>query len=375
MTRSRVVLDRLRDLPPVVLAVTGPRGRAEVEAAHDQRPERVRGGGRLRRRQRRQARHRLGRHLVSGARLEAVPRPRRRSGRAPTTTTSPPCRSTSTATATPTSSRAPTSARTSAGSRTRGKPDATWTYHEVDQPGNIEAAWMVDLSGDGVPDILPNTVNVVVWYEVVKKGDGKGFELKKHDFGKHGGRARRRLGRRQRRRPRRPAHAQGLVRGPGRPVARHLGLASRLAARRHRHPDPRPRRRRRRALRRRLRHGPRLRPVLAPARQGHRRRADLDQADDRQDDRLGPHPALGRHRRRRQGQRAGDRQAGLRPRDRAGRDRRLGDRLVRVRPELARNGSGTSSSRASRPRTRPRRRATAWRSRTSRPAPPAPACR
>ena len=64
-----------------------------------------------------------------------------------------------------------------------GKAGAPWTYHEVDQPGNIEAAWVVDLSGDGVPDILPNTVNVVVWYEVVKKGDGKGYELKKHDFG------------------------------------------------------------------------------------------------------------------------------------------------------------------------------------------------
>src|SRR5262249_18237025 len=41
----------------------------------------------------------------------------------------------------------------------------------------------VALSGDGIPDILPNTVNVVVWYEVVKGGDGKGFTLKKHDFG------------------------------------------------------------------------------------------------------------------------------------------------------------------------------------------------
>jgi hypothetical protein len=63
------------------------------------------------------------------------------------------------------------------------KVGATWTYHEVDLPGNIEAAWMVDLSGDGVPDVLPNTVNVVVWYEVAKKADGKGVELKKHDFG------------------------------------------------------------------------------------------------------------------------------------------------------------------------------------------------
>jgi len=65
-----------------------------------------------------------------------------------------------------------------------GKAGAAWTYHEIDRPGNIEAAWMVDLSGDGIPDFLPNTVNVVVWYEVLKKGDGKGFELKKHDFGK-----------------------------------------------------------------------------------------------------------------------------------------------------------------------------------------------
>ncbi|MFI5458605.1 MAG: FG-GAP repeat domain-containing protein [Isosphaerales bacterium] len=64
-----------------------------------------------------------------------------------------------------------------------GKPGAPWTYHEVDLPGNIEAAWMVDLSGDGVPDVLPNTVNVVVWYEIVKQSDGKGVQLKKHDLG------------------------------------------------------------------------------------------------------------------------------------------------------------------------------------------------
>ncbi len=58
-----------------------------------------------------------------------------------------------------------------------------WTYHELDVPGNIEAAWMVDLSGDGVPDVLPNTVSVVVWYEVKKAVSGS-VELKKHDFGK-----------------------------------------------------------------------------------------------------------------------------------------------------------------------------------------------
>jgi hypothetical protein len=64
-----------------------------------------------------------------------------------------------------------------------GKFGAPWTYHEVDLPGTIEAAWMVDLSADGVPDVLPNATNVVVWYEVVKKSQGQGIELKKHDFG------------------------------------------------------------------------------------------------------------------------------------------------------------------------------------------------
>jgi hypothetical protein len=65
-----------------------------------------------------------------------------------------------------------------------GNFGATWAYHELDTPGNIEAAWAVDLSGDGVLDLLPNSVNVVVWYEVVKKADAKpGVELKKHSLG------------------------------------------------------------------------------------------------------------------------------------------------------------------------------------------------
>lgn len=64
-----------------------------------------------------------------------------------------------------------------------GKPGAPWTYHEVDKPGPIEAAAFVDLSGDGVPDVLPNSVNIVVWYEVKKNAAGKGSTLVKHDFG------------------------------------------------------------------------------------------------------------------------------------------------------------------------------------------------
>ena len=59
-----------------------------------------------------------------------------------------------------------------------GKP---WTYHEIDTPGPIEAAVAVDLTGDGVPEYLPNTVNVVVFYELVGQGTEKTW--KKHDFG------------------------------------------------------------------------------------------------------------------------------------------------------------------------------------------------
>lgn len=64
-----------------------------------------------------------------------------------------------------------------------GKTGAKWAFHELDVPGPSEAAWAVDLTGDGVPDILPNVVNTVAWYEVARKADGKGYDLKKHDFG------------------------------------------------------------------------------------------------------------------------------------------------------------------------------------------------
>ncbi len=64
-----------------------------------------------------------------------------------------------------------------------GEVGAEWTYRRIDEPGSSEAAAAVDLSGDGVPDLLPNATNVVVWYEVAKKADGKGIEFKKHDLG------------------------------------------------------------------------------------------------------------------------------------------------------------------------------------------------
>lgn len=62
----------------------------------------------------------------------------------------------------------------------KGKP---WTYHEIDKPGPSEAAVAVDVDGDGKLDILPNTVNVVVWYSPEPSKDGKGITWKKHDLG------------------------------------------------------------------------------------------------------------------------------------------------------------------------------------------------
>ena len=94
---------------------------------------------------------------------------------------------------------------------------APWAYHEVDVPGTSEAAASVDLTGDGIPDVLPNPTNVVAWYEVAnEEGRWQGFRDQEARFRHRGRRPRRRLGRCQRRRPRRPAHAQGLVRGPRR---------------------------------------------------------------------------------------------------------------------------------------------------------------
>ncbi|MDB5350219.1 MAG: repeat protein [Planctomycetota bacterium] len=49
-----------------------------------------------------------------------------------------------------------------------GSLDKTWTYHEIDVPGPSEAAVAIDLTGDGKPEILPNTVNVVVFYILEK---------------------------------------------------------------------------------------------------------------------------------------------------------------------------------------------------------------
>jgi hypothetical protein len=58
-----------------------------------------------------------------------------------------------------------------------GDPGKSWTYHEIDLPGPSEAAVAVDLTGDGVPEFLPNTVNTVVFYQLEAKGKWKKHQL------------------------------------------------------------------------------------------------------------------------------------------------------------------------------------------------------
>jgi hypothetical protein len=60
-----------------------------------------------------------------------------------------------------------------------GKTGESWTYHEIDLPGPSECAVLVDLDADGKPDILPNTVNTVVWYSLEKAAAKPDF--RKHD--------------------------------------------------------------------------------------------------------------------------------------------------------------------------------------------------
>ncbi len=62
-----------------------------------------------------------------------------------------------------------------------GDKNKEWTYHEIDLPGASECGVLVDLTGDGKPEVLPNTVTRVVWYELEQAGSKPVW--KKHDFG------------------------------------------------------------------------------------------------------------------------------------------------------------------------------------------------
>lgn len=64
--------------------------------------------------------------------------------------------------------------------------DATtpWREHEIDKPGNMETGGLVDINFDGELDFLPNTANVVVWYELAQQRPTVAWT--KHDLGSEG---------------------------------------------------------------------------------------------------------------------------------------------------------------------------------------------
>jgi hypothetical protein len=61
-----------------------------------------------------------------------------------------------------------------------GVPGKLWTYHAIDSPGPCEAAIFAELTGEGPPEILPNSVNVVTWYTL--EGQGSTAKWVKHQF-------------------------------------------------------------------------------------------------------------------------------------------------------------------------------------------------
>lgn len=63
-------------------------------------------------------------------------------------------------------------------------PIKPWQTHTIDFPGPSETAQLVDLNADGLMDLLPNTVNTVVWYELQRSTNAVTWA--KHDLGAEG---------------------------------------------------------------------------------------------------------------------------------------------------------------------------------------------
>lgn len=65
-----------------------------------------------------------------------------------------------------------------------GDPTQPWPEHSIAKPGACECGELVDINGDGTPDFLPNSVGLVVWYELVQKKPE--VKWKEHVLGKEG---------------------------------------------------------------------------------------------------------------------------------------------------------------------------------------------
>jgi hypothetical protein len=65
-----------------------------------------------------------------------------------------------------------------------GDGTAPWTLHVVDRPGPSEACRLVDLDGDGKPELLPNTVNEIVYFELEPQKPAPVW--RKHVLGREG---------------------------------------------------------------------------------------------------------------------------------------------------------------------------------------------
>ncbi len=58
-----------------------------------------------------------------------------------------------------------------------GKTAGEWTEHVVERPGPMETARLVDIDGDGRPDLLPNGRDFAAWWKIVPSGDARGLEF------------------------------------------------------------------------------------------------------------------------------------------------------------------------------------------------------
>jgi hypothetical protein len=66
-----------------------------------------------------------------------------------------------------------------------GSKGGPWEVFPIDTPGNMETALAVDVNGDGQPDVLPNIMTAVAWYEYRRDASAPGgAKWEKHELPK-----------------------------------------------------------------------------------------------------------------------------------------------------------------------------------------------